>query len=98
MEVTRYYVWKTFEDGEEIPEFIPPVKSVSERLSEAASKPVLQYDKKGNFVREWKSAYEATEAIGLKSHSTICNCLKGRTSTAGGFVWKYKDKDKDEAQ
>ena len=92
------YNWKSFEDGEEIPEFMPPVKSVSERLSEAASKPILQYDKKGNLVREWKSAREATEALGLKSHSTICNCLKGRTSTAGGFVWKYKYKDKDEAQ
>lgn len=92
------YVWKTFEDGEEIPEFIPPVKSVSERLSEAASKPILQYDKKGNLVREWKSARQATEALGLKSHSTICNCLKGKNKTAGGFVWKYKYKDKDEAQ
>lgn len=85
------FVWKSFEDGEKIPEFIPPVKSLNERLSEAASKPVLQYDRKGNLVREWKSAYEAAGALGFKSHSSICNCLNGHSKTSGGFIWKYKE-------
>lgn len=85
------YIWKSFEDDEDIPEFIPPVKSLSERLSEAASKPVLQYDKKGNLIREWKSATEASSAFGFKSVSSITNCLIGRNKTSGGYIWKYKE-------
>lgn len=85
------YIWKSFEDNEDIPEFIPPVKSLSERKSEIASKPVLQYDKKGNLIREWKSATEASSAFGFKSVSSITNCLIGRNKTSGGYIWKYKE-------
>lgn len=85
------YIWKSFEDNEDIPEFIPPVKSLSERKSEIASKPVLQYDKKGNLIREWKSATEASSALGFKSVSSITNCLIGRNKTSGGYIWKYKE-------
>lgn len=85
------YIWKSFEDNEDIPEFIPPVKSLSERKSEIASKPVLQYDKKGNLIREWKSATEASSALGFKSVSSITNCLIGRNKTSGGYIWKHKE-------
>ncbi len=84
------YIWKSFEDTEEIPEFISPVKTASERLSEASSKPILQCDKKGNVIKEWKNAKEATESLGLKSYSSICNCLKGHSKASAGYIWKYK--------
>lgn len=89
------YQWKTFENDEEIPEFIPPVKTLSERLSEAASKPVAQYDKRGNLIKVYPSAKVAAETLGFKSHSSICNCLKGKSKTSGGYCWKYYEDSND---
>ena len=49
--------------------------------------PILQFAKDGTFVKEWPSASEAWRQLGI---SNICNCLKGRHKSAGGFVWQYK--------
>ena len=49
--------------------------------------PILQFTKDGTFVKEWPSASEAWRQLGI---SNICNCLKGRHKSAGGFVWQYK--------
>lgn len=89
------YQWKTFENDEEIPEFIPPVKTLHERLVEASSKPVAQYDKKGNLIKVYPSVKAATEALGFKSFSSICNCLKGKSKTSGGYYWKYYEDSND---
>ena len=50
--------------------------------------PILQFAKDGTFVKEWPSAYEAERQLGIL-HSNICQCLKGRYKSAGGFVWRY---------
>ena len=51
---------------------------------------VLQYDKQGNFIREWEYIKLASRT--LKIHDTgIIQCCKGKRQTAGGFVWKYKE-------
>ena len=49
--------------------------------------PILQFAKDGTFVKEWPSACEAERQLGI---SSICNCLKGRKKSAGGYVWRYK--------
>lgn len=51
------------------------------------TKPILQYDKNGNFIREWASTAEMTKELGIKE---IYYVLKGERKTAGGFIWKYK--------
>lgn len=51
--------------------------------------PILQFTKDGMFVKEWPSALEAERQLGIAC-SNICNCLKGRNKSAGGFVWRYK--------
>lgn len=52
-------------------------------------KPILQYDKQNNFIKEWESAKDAGDYYG--SDTTIQNALKQRRcKTAYGFVWKYK--------
>lgn len=53
----------------------------------------LQYDKDGNFIKEWKSAKEAGKTIGIYPSSITRTCNNER-NTAGGFVWKYKDEKK----
>lgn len=86
------FQWKSFEANEDIPEFVPPVKTYTERRSELSSKPVDQYDKKGNFIKRFSSIKEATNELGFKSLSSICNCLIGKSKSSGGFIWKYSDK------
>jgi hypothetical protein len=58
-------------------------------VSTAKSVPILQYDINNNFVKEWNSAALASEKLNIKVAS-ICNVLKNRAKTAGGFVWQYK--------
>ncbi len=51
------------------------------------SRPVNQYDLKGNFIQEWPSVMEAK-----KIHKgDISSCCKGRQKKANNYVWKYKD-------
>jgi hypothetical protein len=52
-------------------------------------KSVLQFDKQGNFLKQWKSAIEAKNELGYKSSCTISACLTGKQKKAQGYVWKY---------
>lgn len=52
--------------------------------------PILQYDLDNNFIKEYKSATEAARLLNLKN-TPITNCLKGRSKTSYGFIWKYKN-------
>jgi hypothetical protein len=57
------------------------------------SKPVSQYDKDNNWIRDWDSAKQASIALGL-SDTSVTMCLRGRQKTAGGFIWKFKSEQK----
>lgn len=61
----------------------------SKKVSMANSKPILQYDKDMNLIKEYKSATDAMIETGVKN-DTISHCLRGKTKSAGGFIWKYK--------
>lgn len=54
------------------------------------SKPVLQFDKNGNFIQEWKGASFIKEELGFNpGHiSSVCN---GYRKSSNGFIWKYKN-------
>lgn len=52
-------------------------------------KPILQYSKDGEFIREWISAREVGRILGVYSKS-ISKCCLGQRKTALGYVWKYK--------
>jgi len=56
---------------------------------EKLNKPILQYDKSSNFIREWKSLTEVTNMLGIRQ-GDISACLTGRQRVAKGFIWKYK--------
>ena len=62
------------------------------RMAEKNSKPVVQLEKKGNFIAEFESLREASRRTGIASTniSRCCNHKPGHYS-AGGFVWIYKD-------
>lgn len=52
------------------------------------SKPVLQYDLEGNFVREWKSTAEC-DRNGY-NHGAVAACCRGELKKYKDFIWKYK--------
>jgi len=65
-----------------------------------ASKSVLQYDLDGNFVKEYKTAKEASDILGISKTgiSLVCSGTPQKKSnsksvvrkTCGGFIWKFK--------
>ena len=54
------------------------------------SKTVLQFDKKGNFIKEYPSMREAERQTGIQGIDKVCAGVKYR-KTAGGYVWRYKE-------
>lgn len=54
-----------------------------------SAKPVRSYSKSGEFVKEYGCIQDAVNETGILN-SSISNCLKGRSKTAGGLIWKYK--------
>lgn len=50
-------------------------------------KPIKQFDKNFNLVKEWSSIKEAKQEIG----GNIDTCLKGEYKTSSGFYWKYSN-------
>ena len=58
--------------------------------SDKCAKAVEQYTLDGKFVREYRSVAEATRENGFPNRTNISVNLSGRTKSAYGFVWKYK--------
>lgn len=52
---------------------------------------ILQYDLKGNFIKEWQSAYKIKESFGydVARINTCCHNKYG-CKTAYGYIWKFK--------
>lgn len=53
------------------------------------AKSVKQIDKQGNIIKIWNSISDASRELSI-SVSSISNCLKGLSKTAGGFIWLYQ--------
>lgn len=54
------------------------------------SKPIMQYDLKGNFIKEWANKRQIERELGY-SNGNITSCCVGRCMTAYGYVWKHKE-------
>lgn len=57
--------------------------------SNPTSKPIYQYDLTGKIIKRWDSISDACRYLGV-SHSSITQCLTGKTKTAHGFKWEYE--------
>ena len=54
------------------------------------AKVVIGINKISGLILEFPSAYEASRQTNI-NRGNICNCLKGRIKSAGGYVWYYAD-------
>ena len=74
-------------------------KTAKEKISKALKgresywkKPVLQFDKQGNFIREWPSAKAAKRETGAKNIFEVASGYKNQIyKSSGGYIWKYKE-------
>lgn len=57
------------------------------------SKPVLQYDLNGNFIREYSSVRE-TRKYGFHS-GHVGSCCTNKEKTHKGYIWKHKEGTKN---
>jgi len=77
----RKITWNLGTKGKNIPQ------SQKNKISEGNSKPVLQLDKDMNIINEFKSYTDAKKITGIDPQ----HCLIGRSKSAGGYIWKYKN-------
>lgn len=55
-------------------------------------KKVRQYDIEGNFIKEWDSALEIENHLGIKK-DCIYRCCQNKNKTSYGYVWKYSEEE-----
>ena len=68
-----------------------PILNKGEVTREKTSKKIIQYDKKGNFIKEYPSAMEAARQIGGENYMpNISRCANGKRKTANGYIWEWK--------
>lgn len=55
------------------------------------SKPVYQYDLKGNFIKEWENAQRASETLDIAVSDIHSACRENsNVKRAGKYMWSYK--------
>lgn len=64
--------------------------SINTGLKGYKATPIIQFDEKGNFIKEFKSQVEAEKTTGI-CRKQINNCLKNKQKSAHKFMWKYKE-------
>jgi hypothetical protein len=77
----------------------PLSQEAKEKISKALKgreahwgKPVLQFDKQGNFIKEWPSAKAAKRETGAKNVFEVASGYKNQIyKSSGGYIWKYKE-------
>lgn len=60
------------------------------KVNESRKKPVLQYTKTGEFIKEYSSSHEASRETGV-NQGNISACCNGKQKSANNFIWKYKN-------
>ena len=59
-------------------------------LAGCKTRPVIAYDREGNFIAQYDSLTEADAATGIDFRNIQAVC-KGKRKIAGGYVWQYAD-------
>ena len=64
-------------------------KERSEKIIMKISKPIIQYDLEGNFIKEWGSATMASRTLGF-NQGQISRCCRGIRSNYKNFIFAFK--------
>lgn len=66
-----------------------PSKETIDKLKILNGKEIEQYNKHGILINTFVSSMEAMRITGIKNDN-ISQCLRGKSKSAGGYIWKYK--------
>jgi hypothetical protein len=55
-----------------------------------SSKPILQYDKNGNFINRFNGGAEASRMTGVNK-GNLAACALGMVKLAAGYIWRYEE-------
>lgn len=69
---------------------LPFSENWKRKIGESCRKPIIQYDRQLNYIREWDSTKSATKELFINGGNISC-CLSGKIKTAGGFIFRYKN-------
>lgn len=77
----------------------PHSKETKDKLSKSLTgrevtwgKTVLQYDKQGNFIKEWDNMKDAERETGAKNIFEVASGYKNQMyKSSAGYIWKYKE-------
>lgn len=58
------------------------------------AKTILQFDKQGNFIKEWSSMTEVEKQLGY-GKGNISNCCLGKLKSTYGYIWRYKNEEQN---
>lgn len=59
-------------------------------ITPKASYVLRAYTPSGELAGEFSSLVEGAAFAHLKTTTNICDCVKGRAKSAGGYMWKYE--------
>ena len=62
----------------------------AKRAAKKNLKPILQYDLKGNFIKEWEGGSVIQKELGYNP-THIYSCCTGKRKTSMGYVWEFKE-------
>ena len=65
-------------------------KKSYENLNHGFSKPIIQYDINGNFIKEWNSISDACHELGYKQTTGISAVCRKKQKSSGGYIWEFK--------
>ena len=69
-----------------------PITSSADVITKKYAREIVQYDKKGNFIKEYPSAMEAARQMGSENYMpNISRCANGKRKTANKYVWRWKE-------
>ena len=63
------------------------IHALKNDLRKSRGNPIAQYDKDGLLINTYISSMDAERKTGI-THLNISQCINGRTSSAGGYVWR----------
>ena len=78
------------------PKSLEWVQNATNAMKKTVAKPILQYTKENELIKEFESFYEAANYINIEGNrkSTIKNihaCCNNKRKSAYNFIWKYKE-------
>lgn len=55
------------------------------------AKPILQFDKNGNFIKKWKTISDIYKQFGKIDNGCISAVCNKKRKSAYGYIWKYAE-------